>query len=257
MKRPHLFEFEDFSWFPAALRDYMTDFLQFVANRFDIYKSITPLIEAILESTGENTIIDLASGGGGGLPKLAARLREKRPDLKIVLTDYYPNKDAFERTVQLLPGFSYRSESVDAMNVPSDLKGVRTQFLSLHHFHPDDAVRILQNAVDNQSPIAFFEAQERNFASVVAMVLSPLNVLWMTPLIRPFRFGRILFTYFIPLVPLFIMIDGILSALRTYTIPEMQELVQRVNGNEGYEWKIGKQKSGPASVLYLIGIPKS
>ena len=87
MKRPHLFEFEDFRWFPTALRDYMTDFLQFVANRFDIYKPVTPLIEEILDQTGERTIIDLASGGGGGMTKLSERLRKKYPDLQIVLTD--------------------------------------------------------------------------------------------------------------------------------------------------------------------------
>jgi hypothetical protein len=52
------------------------------------------------------------------------------------------------------------------------------------------------------------------------------------------------------------MLDGILSALRTYTVPEMEELVGRVKGNENYDWKIGKVKSGPATILHLIGTPK-
>lgn len=256
MKRPHLFEFEDFRWFPSFLRNYMTDFLQYISNRFDIYKAVTPMLEEVLERTQSTTIIDLASGGGGGLIKLSERLHEKRPDLKIVLTDFYPNITAFERTKKQAPGFEYRSESIDAMRVPSELKGVRTQFLSLHHFHPDQAVQIIQNAVDANSAIVFFESQERNLPSVLAMLFSPINVLWMTPFIRPFSVGRIIFTYLIPLVPLFIMIDGVLSALRTYTVPEMEELVQRVKGNEAYEWKIGKQKSGPAYIPFLIGIPK-
>ena len=139
--------------------------------------------------------------------------------------------------------------------VPSDLKGVRTQFLSLHHFTESDAVQILQNAVDSNSPIAIFESQERDVKSVLAMIFSPINVLWMTPFIRPFSFGRIVFTYLIPLVPLFVMLDGILSALRTYTIPEMNELISRVNGHEKFEWKVGRQKSGPVGILYLIGEP--
>lgn len=257
MKRPHLFEFEDFRWFPSFLRNYMTDFLQYISNRFDIYKAVTPLLEEVLERMQSNTIIDLASGGGGGLVKLSKRLCEKRSDLKIVLTDFYPNIAAFERTKKLSHGFDYWTSSVDAMHVPTDLKGVRTQFLSLHHFHPDQAVQIIQNAVDANSAIVFFESQERNVPSVLAMLFSPINVLWMTPFIRPFSVGRLLFTYIIPLVPLFIMIDGILSALRTYTVPEMEELVSRVKGNETYEWKIGKQKSGPASIPFLIGTPKS
>jgi hypothetical protein len=48
-----------------------------------------------------------------------------------------------------------------------------------------------------------------------------------------------------------------LSALRTYTVSEMKELVGNVKGNENYTWEIGKIKSGPATILHLIGVPKA
>lgn len=256
MKRKHLFEFEDQRWFPGFLRNYLTDFLQFVSNRFNIYKGIEPLLSQALKKTNSSQIIDLASGGGGGLLNLATALRKDHPQLKIILTDLYPNEKAFEYTAQQSECFDYRKDAVDAMNVPQDLKGFRTQFLSLHHFREKDAVAIIQNAVNSNSPIAFFESQERNVKSVIAMIFSPLNVLFVTPFIRPFSIGRIFFTYIVPLVPLFVMLDGILSALRTYTVPEMQELVSRVDGNENYDWQIDKAKSGPATILYLIGTPK-
>ncbi len=256
MKRKHLFEFEDQRWFPGFLRNYLTDFLQFVSNKFNVYRGVTSLVSGALFRTQSTKIIDLASGGGGGLLNLISALEKDHPNLEVVLTDLYPNTQAFAYTAKQSPRFSFRSESVDAMNVPSDLKGLRTQFLSLHHFREEDAVRILQNAVDSNAPIALFESQERNVKSVVAMILSPLNVLLITPFIRPFSIGRIIFTYIIPLVPLFVMLDGILSALRTYTVPEMNELVSRVNGHENYDWNIGKVKSGPATILHLIGTPK-
>jgi hypothetical protein len=256
MKRVHLFEFEDFQWFPSAIRNYMTDFLQYVSNRFDIYKAVVPLINDVLERTHSDRIIDLASGGGGGLLKLSEHLHASHPDLEIVLTDYYPNIAAFERTVSVSPVFTYYKESVNAMEVPAELKGLRTQFLSLHHFRPEDAVKILQNAVDAGSPIALFESQERNLKSILSMIFSPLTVIFTTPFIRPFRIGRIVFTYLIPVVPLFILWDGIVSALRTYSVKEMEELVAQVTGNEAYEWKIGRQQSGPAMIPYLIGYKK-
>jgi hypothetical protein len=256
MKRVHLFEFEDFQWFPSSIRNYLTDFLQFVSNRFDIYKNVVPLIEEVLDKTGSDTIIDMASGGGGGFLKLSEHLQKSHPNLKIVLTDYYPNITAFQRTAKLSPVFTYHMQSVDAKKVPADLKGLRTQFLSLHHFRPDDAVQILQNAVDANSPIALFEAQERDVKSIISMIFSPISVLLTTPFIRPFDIGRIIFTYLIPLVPLFVMWDGIVSALRTYSVKEMEDLVSRVNGHERFEWKIGRQKSGPGMVPYLIGYPK-
>jgi hypothetical protein len=256
MRRKQLFEFEDQSWFPGFLRNYLTDFLQFISNQFDIYKSVTPLLSETIAKSGSQQIIDLASGGGGGLFKLSARLQKDHPDLQIILTDYYPNLKAFEYVSKQASNFKYETKSVDARNVPDHLKGVRTQFLSLHHFSEEDAVQILQNAVDSKSPIAIFESQERNVKSVLAMIFSPINVLLMTPFIRPFSLGRIVFTYLIPLVPLFVMLDGILSALRTYTIPEMNELISRVKGHENFDWKVGRQKSGPAGILYLIGNPK-
>ena len=45
MARIHLFEFEDQQWFPSFLRNYMTDFLQFISNKFDIYKPVVPVIQ--------------------------------------------------------------------------------------------------------------------------------------------------------------------------------------------------------------------
>lgn len=256
MKRKHLFEFEDQKWFPGFLRNYVTDFLQFISNRFDIYKGITPMLIDLLTKSSDKRIIDLASGGGGGLGNLSKRLQTQFNELQIVLTDYYPNIPAFKKMSEQNPIFTYHAESVDARAVPATLKGIRTQFLSFHHFNEQDAVQILQNAVDSGSSIALFESQERDFKSVLAMLFSPINVLLMTPFIRPFSIGRLFFTYLIPLVPLFVMLDGVLSALRTYTIPEMNELISRVEGHEKYDWQVGRQKSGPAGVLYLIGSSK-
>ena len=256
MPRIQAFEFEDFPWFPAFIRNYMTDFLQFLANASDFFKPVVPVIEKALAQSKTNTIVDLASGGGGGLVRLSKHLVTNHPDLKIILTDFYPNLDAFRHTAQKLPCFRYVEYPVNALGVPEDLAGLRTQFLSFHHFAPDQARRILQNAVDNGSPIGIFEAQERSLPSLLAMFFSPLTVLITTPFIRPFRVGRIIFTYFVPLVPLFIWWDGIVSALRTYSVNEMQALVDGVRGKETYAWEIQRVKSGPGVVLYLVGWKK-
>ena len=88
------------------------------------------------------------------------------------------------------------------------------------------------------------------------MLFSPITVLLITPFIRPFKFGRILFTYLIPIVPLFILWDGIVSSLRTYSIKEMNGLVKNLNNTENYDWEINKVKSGPSIILYLLGTKK-
>lgn len=253
MGRLHLFEFEDLDWFPNFLRNYGTDFLQFLSNKTKLWKPAIPIIEKALEYDGSNQIIDIASGGGGGLIYLNEELKKNNPDLKVLLTDYFPNIDAFKYTKGQADNFEYIETSVDARDVPSSLKGLRTQFLSLHHFKRDVAIQILQNAVDSDSSIAIFECQERSFASILAMLFSPLSVLLVTPFIRPFKIGRILFTYIIPIVPLFVLWDGVVSSLRTYSLKEMQEMIDELENNESYQWEMGRVKSGPGIVLYLVG----
>jgi hypothetical protein len=256
MSRVHLFEFEDFTWFPAFLRNYMTDFLQFVANKTDLYKGVIPIFTKALEESKEEQIIDLCSGGGGGLIKISEHLKAFNHEIKICLSDYYPNIESFEHICKEHSIFSFVSTPVNALNVPNELKGFRTMFLSFHHFKPNDAKQILQNAVDSEQNIAIFESQERSFSSILGMILSPITVLIVTPFIKPFSIGRLIFTYLIPLVPLFVMWDGIVSALRTYSVKEMNLLVKDLNNSEKFNWNIGKVKSGPGKILFLIGIKK-
>lgn len=234
----------------------MTDFLQFLANKTSLYTPIVPLIEETLTKENTVTIVDLGSGGGGGLIGLNQELKRNIPQLKLILTDYFPNVAAFEHTKKRTDNVDYEVEPVDARNVPPHLKGLRTQFLSFHHFKPADAKLILQNAVDSKSPIAIFEAQERSFPSILAMLLSPISVLLTTPFIRPFKLGRIVFTYLIPVVPLFVLWDGVVSSLRTYSVKEMNGLIEQLDKSETYDWKVGKVKSGPSKLLYLIGTEK-
>lgn len=64
-------------------------------------------------------IIDLASGGGGGWIKLGEHIADEIPDVKVRLTDYYPNISAFNHTVKKRPElFSHEEESLNALDVP-------------------------------------------------------------------------------------------------------------------------------------------
>lgn len=256
MKRIHLFEFEDAPWFPSFLRNYGTDFLQFLATKTKMYQNIIPILEKGIEKSKTHQIIDLASGGGGGLIGLNPILRKRNPNLKIVLTDFYPNLNAFKHIKNQHPNINYCPNPVDARNVPLEFVGLRTQFLSFHHFKPTDAQKIIQNAIDSNNSIAIFEAQERSFSSILGMILSPISVLITTPFIKPFNFLRLFFTYIIPIVPLFVCWDGIISCFRTYSIQEMQDIIEKLDQKDRYEWEINRIKSGIGITLYLLATPK-
>jgi hypothetical protein len=256
MARKHLFEFIDQRWFPEIIRNYETDFLQFLSNKTKLFVPIAPALLKGLKKTNGTQILDLGSGGGGAFLSLNEELIQQEPRIQIQLSDYYPNKEAFQFTINQVKNITAIDESVDARNVPKELTGFRTLFLTFHHFRPADAKAILQNAIDSKAGIAIIEAQERSFKSILAMSFSWLSVLITTPFIRPFSFGRILFTYIIPIVPIFTVWDGIVSSLRTYSEEELKQMVSTLERSDEFDWEISRLKSGPGALIYLIGTPK-
>lgn len=257
LNRIQLFEFGDQKWFPNTLRDYTTDFLQFVVNKLDVYRPIVPIIEKGLSKTSNSKIVDLASGAGGGWLHLRKLLIKKYPNLRVTLTDVYPNLEALGG-VAANGGetFEFVPTAVDARSVLPTMKGMRTLFLSLHHFCPQDATLILGSAIEARMPIAVFELQERGVKSLLAMLFSPLNVLFVTPFIGSFKISRFFFTYIIPLVPLIVLWDGVVSALRTYSETEMQQLIEATPQYQTFEWEVGRINHKGLPILYLLGYPK-
>jgi hypothetical protein len=260
MRRLHLFEIEDQRWCPAVLRDALTDYLRFVMDRFTPYAPAAPLLARALDRAGAASVVDLCSGGGGPWVDLLRRLRAQgRTELRVQLTDYYPNRAAFARVRDLSGGAIVGViDPVDATDVPLHLAGFLTMFTALHHFQPAVARRILEGAVRQQRGIAIFEITRRSAIDIVGMVFFALGVLLVTPFIRPFRWSRLFWTYVIPLVPLMVWWDATVSCLRTYTPDELREMVAHL-GVDDYTWDVGVVRVAlpHASMTYLMGTLKS
>jgi hypothetical protein len=255
--RFHLFELEDQPWFPATIRDLATDYLRFVESKAGLHRPVVPLLADALRESKATRVIDLCAGGGGPVLALRSGLVREGVDVPFLLTDKYPNLPAFEALAAKDGGIKGHSASVDATNVPRELAGFRTIFNAFHHFKPVDARAVLRSAVDARQPIGVFEIPERTIAMVLTtVIIVPFMVLLTAPLIRPFRWERLLFTYLIPLVPLTCLWDGFVSMLRAYTPEELEDLAASF-GNVGYTWKAGQVKldRSMAHLTYLIGLP--
>jgi len=46
------------------------------------------------------------------------------------------------------------------------------------------------------------------------------------------------------------------SILRTYSVKEMNNLVESLDNHEKFDWEFGRLKSRPGKVLYLLGTVK-
>lgn len=255
MRRIHLFELEDQPWFPKTIRDAGTDFLRFVAEVVKPYSPVVPRLRRAITATGSDSILDLCSGGAGPILAIQEELAAGGLEIPVTITDKFPNRPAFEHAQRRSAGkVNFVDEPVDASSVPPNLGGFRTLFTSLHHFRPEAAKQILQDAVDQRCPIGVFEMTERSLSPILAIPVLPVALLAMTPFIRPFRWSRLLWTYLIPIVPIFIIWDAFVSCLRTYSVRELRELVDALDC-DGYSWEIGVDPARPAPVSYLIGYP--
>ncbi len=260
MRRLQLFEFEDQTWFPASVREAMTDFLSFMSGFADVPFSgfVERLNRAMLE-TGDDRLIDLASGAGGPAITIARLLRTKREArVTVTLTDLYPNLPRLELARREGQGFvDFVEQPVDARAVREDLRGFRLMCNAFHHLGPSAARECLADAVRQRQGLALLEFVQRSPLAAAQVSIGMVTMLLVTPFIRPYRASRILFTYLIPVVPLCTLWDGLVSCLRAYEPDELKALVDSLPAND-YTWEIGRLPvpRTPASVTYLIGRPQ-
>ena len=258
MPRLHLFEIHDQDWCPASLRDGATDFLQFLAHIANSYGPVAHRLRSALEQAGARRIVDLCAGAGGPWLKLQSSVTSvDGSPTPVLLTDLFPNLEAMERMRVRSGGLvDFHTTPVDATETPDELEGFRTLFASFHHFKPQEARKILADAVRHGQGVGVFEMTHRSLVAVGVMGLAPLLVLVCAPFVRPFRWSRLLWTYPVPILPLLALFDGVVSCLRTYSPAELEALTEGLDEG-GYVWEFGEEHSGPGPVpvTYLIGHP--
>jgi hypothetical protein len=131
-------------------------------------------------------------------------------------------------------------------------------FSSFHHFPPEEARAILQNAIDAGQNIGMFEITRRAPLTITLMFAWALMPFVFTPLVRPFHWSLLFCTYVVPIIPLVSLFDGVVSCLRTYRPPQLREIIKKLSGIE-YQWEVGEHSkmSGQARITYLIGCPQT
>jgi hypothetical protein len=256
MRRIQFFEIHEQRWFPRFLRDEVTDALQHGVSFLNAYAPVGPLLQGALDSTGCRSIVDLCSGGGGPWLNLAGSLNGSAAAAQICLSDKVPNLAAFRRAMLARNRITFRAESVDAMKVPRGLAGFRTVFSSYHHFSPEQARAVLQDAVDAGQGIGIFEVTRRAPWAIALMIPWALLAFVTTLWARPFRWSRLFWTYAIPLIPFVVLFDGVVSCLRTYRPEELRDIISNLQGRE-YRWQVGENSGRPMwmPITYAIGYP--
>ncbi len=253
MRRLHLFEVLDQTWCPQAVRHGETDYLEAIISRTDAYGPVVEKFFRAIAESGVTRVVDLCSGGGG--PWLSPRWRStlaQHPGLHVLLTDKFPS-NVLPARLAADPQRVAITFSVDAANVPDNLRGFRTIFTSFHHFPDPFARDVLADAVKCGDGFAMAEVTSRTARALLTMLFMPLLALILAPWMRPFRWSRLLFTYLLPLIPLVLLWDGVVSCFRTRT---PQELIALTAGFPQYEWTAGYARGSWLAPVYLMGRPR-
>ena len=259
MKRIHLFEVEDFNWFPSMLRACMTNMIMVMHRLLGTSEDISEKLSELLKQTHSNNIIDLCSGSGGPMLDVLGELKNKYgiSDVRLKLTDLYPDKEAVKAVGEMnAENISYESNPVDASNIPEGLSGVRTMICSFHHMKPEVARKILKSTMDQGQPIFIYEMSDNSHPSLLWWVAFPFNLissLFVSLMTRPFTLQQFVFTYLIPILPICFAWDGAVSNARTYTLNDLDELLEGLE-SEGYKWEKGIIKR-KGKKIWLSGAP--
>ena len=188
-RRLHGIELLDIPRCPRAIRDGATDYLQFIIRTGNAYGPVVPILSAALAKREMSSVVDLCSGGGGPWPELRAALVQggAPSDLRVRLTDAYPNLEAFANAHARDEQVSGEPQPLNIQRATVPVRGLRTFFSSFHHFPPEIAVQVLRNAARNGDGIFIAEVTRRSVPAIFFMLLAPLFVWLATPRLRPIQ----------------------------------------------------------------------
>ena len=269
----HLIEIEDLPFVPSWFRDLGTDWVRFTSERMGLYRSAATRMAGFLKDLDGPHVVDLCSGSGGGWLSLLPQLDDLGVgNVRITLSDKYPNLRAANYLARESGSrLQYSPEASDDVRGPADSADAYTMMLAFHHFPENVAVQVLTRLTMKGRPIAIFDiwgpgVLQRVPRAIgyllfpVALILNifvPLLVLIGTPRVRPFRWSRLIFTYLLPFIPLYIWWDATVSILRAYDQDGLRRIVRQADPAKSFEWQVGLTSGpGPKALSYVIGIPR-
>lgn len=235
-------ELEDFYWFPAVLRNFQTDFIGFVVERFNVYDVFIQHLKTMRLSKLPMT--DLCSGSGE--PAIGI-YRKSKCFSRLKLTDKFPSVLSMNDDE-----IYYDMQIADVLEMEFQPGTYYTMFNAFHHFSDQEKVMIAQEIQNSGSSAFIVEILEPSaFCLLKIFFTTTIGTLVLTPFIRPFSLKRLFFTYIIPINLITITFDGIVSVLKSRSVKQYHDLF--ANNKHGIQVSQLRNGLNPLIVIQIIG----
>lgn len=226
MKRIHLPQITNSSWFPSFLTRCVHEFMSWFVLKVQASKPFIPVIEEGLTHASQIVVLDHRSGAGFETvdPFIDPTIPRKRAEMR-----------------------TYHGTEV----------GLHLSVNAFHQLRAEEALTLLRHIAEQKQPIAIVEGNNDSLWQVFGMVvIVPLTVLFTAPFVQPFRWERLVFTYLFPILPLVTFLDGFLALFKLYAPVDLDELTAQIQV-QNYAWRSGKLDNGRGGkIIYLLGWPE-
>ena len=249
--RIQAFEFCDQPWLRGIWREAYLDCLNLILRAGGVYRRVCGPLARWAQKAGHAQVLDLASGGGGSAATLmaeAGRTGARVP--RLILSDLHPDIEAFDRLARSFPGkVTYIDRPVDASEPVGTGARLFSIFGALHHLPPAAVQKLLRKVSSCGDGIFVQEVFDRNWLGPLLCVFN-LPLLMLAPFLSGrFSLRKLLLCTVLPLVPLMVIFDGVVSVLRSYTPAEITAMLPD-EVRRDWHWE-----SGRCRFLFFFGAP--
>lgn len=235
MRRLHLFEFCDQPWFGGVFREGFMDCLNQFNRVFRFYEGAARAFHNWSAQRGMLPVLDLASGGGDHIEMLLrGALRENITLPQIVLSDLYPQTNHFRSLVARWgeKKVKFLGRPISALDTKDTEFRMRSCFSAFHHFDREQARLLIKDSLRNGDGLFIAECLHSGWLAAILIILGIIPSMCAPFFSERISFSKVFFSTVLPIVPLIVVFDGLVSMLRLYSVPEIWELVPEEYRNE-------------------------
>lgn len=238
-------ELEDYDWFPAQLRRWQMEYIGNVVTWFQLYKPLKPVLLHMISENKIDVLQDICSGSGIPAINMHDLLGGS---FKTILSDKYP-----DRSFKVSGNVCYLEKKEDVLLLKPSPGICYTMYNGFHHFSSVDQINLVKKMVSYKNLFLFAEIVQPGFFTLIKVIFTTtLMQLFTAPFIKPFSMKRMFFTYILPVNLFTILIDGIISVLRSKSAGRYRELFTGLTTND-FEVTVDRFTNWKGSVIYIKG----